>query len=270
MSPYPVTIRLLDPPLHEFLPNSKEEIRKLARKIDFTEEKLELKVKHLQESNPMLGHRGCRLAITFPEIYLMQARAVSLATAELLKEGKSVRAEIMIPLVSSSEELKFLKSAVQSEIQKVEKQYQLPLKIAIGTMIELPRACLSADKLAQYGDFFSFGTNDLTQTVFGFSRDDSGKFLPDYLKKKILKSDPFSEIDVEGVGSLMEMAIHRARKAKRDIKIGICGEQGGDPKSVFFFHGLGLDYISCSPYRVPIARLVSAQAVIKDTKSKEI
>ena len=269
ISPYPVTIRLLDPPLHEFLPNTKEEIRNLARKIDFSEEKLKLKVQHLQESNPMLGHRGCRLAVTFPEIYLMQTRAVSLAVSKLLKEGKSVQAEIMIPLVCSSEELKLLKNMVQGEIQKVEKESQLPLNIAIGTMIELPRACLEADKLAQQGDFFSFGTNDLTQTVFGFSRDDSGKFLPDYFKKKILKSDPFSEIDIEGVGSLMEMAIQKARKIKKEIKIGVCGEQGGDPKSVFFFQNLGLDYISCSPYRVPIARFVLAQAAIREDKKRE-
>lgn len=270
MSPDPVTIRLLDPPLHEFLPNTEEEIISLSRKIDFDEEKLKFKVKHLQESNPMLGHRGCRLAVTFPEIYLMQTRAVSLAVLQLLKEGKTVQAEIMIPLVSSSKELKLLKTMAQEEIQKVAKEHQTPLNIAIGTMIELPRACLEADKLAQYGDFFSFGTNDLTQTVFGFSRDDSGKFLPDYFKKKILESDPFSEIDVEGVGFLMKMAVNKARQVKKDIKIGVCGEQGGDPKSVFFFHSLGLDYISCSPYRVPIARFVLAQAAIQNNQEEEI
>ena len=269
MSPHPVTIRLLDPPLHEFLPSTEEDIAKLAHKINFSEEKLKFKVRHLQESNPMLGHRGCRLAVTFPEIYLMQTRAASLAVAQLLKEGKDVQAEIMIPLVCSSKELKFLKNMVEGEIQKVEKECQIPLNIAIGTMIELPRACLEADKLAHDGDFFSFGTNDLTQTVFGFSRDDSGKFLPDYLKKKILKSDPFSEIDLEGVGTLMEMAVNRARQVKKEIKIGVCGEQGGEPKSVFFFHSLGLDYISCSPYRVPIARFVLAQAAIRDHQEKE-
>ena len=217
----------------------------------------------------MLGHRGCRLAITFPEIYLMQTRALSAAMAQLLKEDKKIQPEIMIPLVCSAKELKILKDLVQNEIQKAEKEFQIELPLTIGTMIELPRACLEAGTLAQHGDFFSFGTNDLTQTVFGFSRDDSGKFLPSYLKKQILKEDPFSQIDREGVGELMKMAVQKARKVKKEIKIGVCGEQGGDPKSLFFFHELDLDYVSCSPYRVPIARFVAAQIVVRDKKLKQ-
>ena len=242
MSPYPVTIRLLDPPLHEFLPHSKEDIVNLARKMELSEDKLSLKVQNLKESNPMLGHRGCRLAVTFPEIYLMQTRALSTAVAQLLKENKKIHAEIMIPLVCIAKELEFLKNLVQSEIQKAEDKFQIQLPLAIGTMIELPRACLEAGKLAQHGDFFSFGTNDLTQTVFGFSRDDSGKFLPAYIKEHILEKDPFSQVDIEGVGELMKMAVQKARQVKKEIKIGVCGEQGGDPKSLFFFSqsGFGL------------------------------
>ena len=268
MSPYPVTVRLLDPPLHEFLPHSEKDIAALARQMELSEEKLTFKVKHLKESNPMLGHRGCRLAITFPEIYLMQVRALSSAIAQLLKENKKIQAEVMIPLICSAKELEVLKNLVQSEIQKAEERFQMELNLAIGTMIELPRACLEADHLARLGDFFSFGTNDLTQTVFGFSRDDSGKFLPSYIKEKILEQDPFSQIDIEGVGELMKMAVQKARKEKKEIKIGVCGEHGGDPKSLFFFHNLGLDYVSCSPYRIPIARLVAAQCAISHERKR--
>ena len=264
----PVTIRLLDPPLHEFLPQSEKEITSLAQKIHIDEKKLALKVKNLRENNPMLGHRGCRLAITFPEIYLMQTRALSEAMVALLKEDKKAHAEIMIPLVCEAKELQVLRKLIQAEIQKIEKQFQIPLNLSIGTMIELPRSCLEAGSLAKHGDFFSFGTNDLTQTVFGFSRDDSGKFLPAYIKEQILKSDPFSEIDVEGVGELMKIAIQKARKVKKEIKIGVCGEQGGDPKSLEFFTQLDLDYVSCSPYRVPIARLAIAQWTIKEKQKK--
>ena len=269
MSPYPVTVRLLDPPLHEFLPHSEKDIADLARQMELSEEKLAFKVRHLQESNPMLGHRGCRLAITFPEIYLMQVRALSSAMARLLKENRKIQAEIMIPLVCSAKELKVLKNLVQSEIQKAEEKFQMELNVAIGTMIELPRACLEADHLARLGDFFSFGTNDLTQTVFGFSRDDSGKFLPSYIKEKILEQDPFSQIDIQGVGELMKIAVQKARQEKKEIKIGVCGEQGGDPKSLLFFHDLGLDYVSCSPYRIPIARLVAAQCAIRNGRERE-
>ena len=266
MSPYPVTVRLLDPPLHEFLPQSKKDIMDAAVKMDLDEEKLTFQIKNLKESNPMLGHRGCRLAITFPEIYLMQVKALSSAMARLLKENKKIQAEIMIPFVCAAKELEVLKKLVQDEIQKAEENFKIQLDISIGTMIELPRACLEADHLARLGDFFSFGTNDLTQTVFGFSRDDSGKFLPAYIQGKILEQDPFSQIDIKGVGELMKIAVQKARQEKRDIKIGLCGEQGGDPKSLVFFHNLGLDYVSCSPYRVPIARLVAAQCAIKTKK----
>jgi len=237
--------------------------------MDLSEEKLIFKVRNLNESNPMLGHRGCRLAITFPEIYLMQVKALGAAVAGLLKENKTIQAEIMIPLVCAAKELEVLKSLVQEEIQRAEEEFQVRLPLTIGTMIELPRACLEAAHLAQLGDFFSFGTNDLTQTVFGFSRDDSGKFLPSYIQKKILEEDPFSQIDREGVGELMKIAVKKARQVKREIKIGVCGEQGGDPESLSFFHNLDLDYVSCSPYRVPIARLVAAQCVVRENRKKE-
>ncbi len=267
MSPYPLTVRLLDPPLHEFLPHSEKDIAGLARKMDMSEEDLAFKIQNLRESNPMLGHRGCRLAITCPEIYLMQVRALCSAMAQLLKANKKIQAEIMIPLVCAVRELEVLKSLIQQEIQKAEKEFQIRIPLAIGAMIELPRACLEADHLAQAGDFFSFGTNDLTQTVFGFSRDDSGKFLPSYVQEKILEADPFSQIDRTGVGELMRIAVQKARKSKKGIKIGVCGEQGGDPQSLSFFHELGLDYISCSPYRVPVARLAAAQRAIREKES---
>lgn len=266
MSPYPVTIRLLDPPLHEFLPHSREDTVHLAQKMNLQEEVLASKIKSLKEANPMLGHRGCRLAITFPEIYLMQVKALSSAMAQLLKKNKSIQAEIMIPLVCTAKELEHLKGLIQNEIQKAEESFQLQLPLMIGTMIELPRACLSADRLAQLGDFFSFGTNDLTQTVFGFSRDDSGKFLTSYIQDGILNQDPFSQIDIEGVGELMKIAVRKARQVKKNIKIGVCGEQAGDAKSLTFFHKLGLDYVSCSPYRIPIARLAAAQCAINNNK----
>ena len=266
MSPYPVTIRLLDPPLHEFLPQNQKEILDIANKIGVDEQTLTFKINNLKESNPMLGHRGCRLAITCPEIYLMQVKALSVAMFKLLKEGQKILVEVMIPLVSTPKELDILKTQVKAEIQKAEQNFKINLNISIGTMIELPRACLEADQLARLGDFFSFGTNDLTQTVFGFSRDDSAKFLSIYVQKKILNQDPFTSIDVKGVGELMKIAIQKARQEKKNIKIGLCGEQGGDPKSLLFFHNLGLDYVSCSPYRVPIARLALAQCTLKTQK----
>ena len=266
MSPYPVTIRLLDPPLHEFLPHNSKEIKNLSQTLEIDEDKLFFKIRNLTESNPMLGHRGCRLAITFPEIYLMQVKALSSAMAKILKKGKKIQTEIMIPLVSTAKELEILRQLVQAEIQKSEEEFKIKLPIIIGTMIELPRACLLADELAKHGDFFSFGTNDLTQTVFGFSRDDTNKFLPSYIQENILDQDPFSQIDVKGVGELMKIAVQKARAVRKDIKIGLCGEQGGDPDSVNFFHSLDLDYISCSPYRIPIARLAVAQSTLKNKR----
>ena len=267
MSPHPITVRLLDPPLHEFLPHSSKDILALSSLLDIDKEKLIFKIKNLTESNPMLGHRGCRLAITFPEIYLMQVKALSSAMIQVLKEGKKIQTEIMIPLVCESKELEILKHLVQTEIQKTEEKFKIKLPIIIGTMIELPRACLLADELAQIGDFFSFGTNDLTQTVFGFSRDDTGKFLPSYIQENILKQDPFSQLDIKGVGELMKIAVSKARAVNKNIKIGLCGEQGGDPESLSFFDDLGLDYISCSPYRIPIAKLSAAQCALKQKRS---
>lgn len=262
MSPDPVTIRLLDPPLHEFLPHNKADFLNLSQQIGISKDRLNFKVENLKESNPMLGHRGCRLAVTFPEIYAMQIRALSSAISRILKTNKPLKVEIMIPLVCSIKELKILKTLVHREIQKIEKQGP-SFPITVGTMIELPRACLIAGELAKQADFFSFGTNDLTQTVFGFSRDDSGKFLPSYIQGKILEKDPFSHIDEEGVGELIKMAVQRARKENPHIKIGVCGEQGGDPQSLLFFHNLDLNYVSCSPYRVPIARLALAKWAIQ-------
>ena len=267
MSPYPITVRLLDPPLHEFLPHSQKDISTLSKALSIDTEKLNWKINNLTESNPMLGHRGCRLAITFPEIYLMQVKALSSAMVKVLNEGKTVQTEIMIPLVCESKELEILKQLVQTEIKKSEEKFKIKLPIIIGTMIELPRACLLADELAKVGDFFSFGTNDLTQTVFGFSRDDTGKFLPSYIQENILNQDPFSQLDIKGVGELMKMAVSKARAVQKDIKIGVCGEQGGDPDSLSFFHNLGLDYISCSPYRIPIAKLSAAQCALKQKRS---
>ncbi len=268
ISPYPLTVRLLDPPLHEFLPQSQKEIAQLALQMDLNEEELAFKIKNLSESNPMLGHRGCRLAITFPEIYLVQVKALSSAVAHFIQKNKKIQAEIMIPLICSKKELELLKNMAQSEIQRAEQDFKIQLPLSIGTMIELPRACLEADHLAELGDFFSFGTNDLTQTVFGFSRDDCGKFLPSYIQKEILDQDPFSQIDIQGVGALMKIAVQKARQTKKDIKIGVCGEHGGDPQSLFFFNEIGLDYVSCSPYRVPIARLSAAQCAIKKNQEK--
>ena len=264
MSPYPVTVRFLDPPLHEFLPETTEEVKNLATTLDWSEESLKIKLKNFKESNPMLGHRGSRLAITFPEIYLMQTRALSMACHKVLKEGGQVKAEIMLPLICSVKEFEVLKDKIKNEIKKIEEELGVSLPILIGTMIELPRACLEAGKLALLSDFFSFGTNDLTQTVFGFSRDDTSKFLPSYIQENILEKDPFSELDEEGVGELIRIAINKARRAKKDIKIGVCGEHGGDARSLEFFHSLGLDYVSCSPYRIPLAKLAAAQAKIKE------
>lgn len=256
----PVTIRFLDPPLHEFLPHTKEEIKQLSEQIDWSEGKIMALAEQLKELNPMLGHRGCRLAISYPEIYLMQARALAEAASRLLKEKKDPRPEIMIPLVAVPEELQFLKNRLQKELKKA-----LPnLRVPIGTMIELPSACLRAGKIAKEADFFSFGTNDLTQTALGVSRDDSGKFLPAYINKGVFPFDPFVHLDEEAVGELIRQATTQGRKSKSRLKIGVCGEQAGDSKSIAFFHKIQLDYVSCSPYRIPVARLCAAQAALKE------
>ncbi len=263
MGKLPVTIRTLDPPLHEFLPKTHEEIAELARVISVPVESLQEKVETLQEVNPMLGHRGCRLGISFPEITEMQTRAIFQAACELRKEGVDPFPEVMIPLVGSPEELGAQREIVERIAQETIKEYGVKVRYLIGTMVELPRACLVADKIALQAEFFSFGTNDLTQTCLGLSRDDAGKFLPNYISKGLMSQDPFVSIDQDGVGSLMRLAIDKGRKARRTLEIGVCGEHGGDPRSVIFCHQIGLNYVSCSPYRVPVAKLAAAQAAIK-------
>ncbi len=264
MKGLPVTIRLLDPPLHEFIPHSDEEIRALSAKISVPFERLKRKAEQLHEFNPMLGHRGCRLGVSYPEIYRMQVRAILEAACGLVRDEKfKIVPEIMIPLVGDWRELKFVREYCIEEAEKVMAETGARISYQIGTMIELPRAALTAAEIARYGEFFSFGTNDLTQTTYGLSRDDSGLFLKDYLEAKIYEKDPFATLDPQGVGRLMEIAIAEGRKTRPDLKLGICGEHGGEPSSVAFCHGLGLDYVSCSPYRVPVARLAAAQAQIR-------
>ena len=262
MDGYTVTIRFLDPPLHEFLPHTEEEIIPLAQSLGMTPEALKNRVESLKEFNPMMGHRGCRLAVTYPEIARMQTRAVIEAAINVQKEGKTVIPEIMIPLIGTTNELKYVKNIVVTTAEKIIKEAGVAVKYKIGTMIEIPRAALTADEIAKEAEFFSFGTNDLTQMTFGFSRDDASKFLNDYYKKKILEQDPFATIDQEGVGKLVAMAAELGRKTRPSIHLGICGEHGGDPKSIEFCHKVGLDYVSCSPYRVPVARLAAAIAAI--------
>ena len=264
MDGYTVTIRFLDPPLHEFLPHTEEEIIPLAKSLGMTPDALKNRVESLKEFNPMMGHRGCRLAITYPEIARMQTRAVIEAAINVKKEGKVVIPEIMIPLIGTVNELKYVKNIVVTTAEKIIKETGVDLKYEVGTMIEIPRAALIADEIAKEAEFFSFGTNDLTQMTFGFSRDDASKFLNDYYKKKILEQDPFATIDQEGVGKLVSMATELGRKTRPSLHLGICGEHGGDPKSIEFCHKVGLDYVSCSPYRVPVARLAAAIAAINN------
>ena len=264
----PVTIRFLDPPLHEFLPHTDEEIKPLAESLGMTFEELKNRIESLKEFNPMMGHRGCRLAITYPEIVKMQTRAVIEAAIEVNREGMNVVPEIMIPLVAEVKELKYVREIVCETADAIIKEQGVRLDYKVGTMIEIPRAALTADKIAEEAEFFSFGTNDLTQMTYGFSRDDATKFLPYYYEKQILESDPFARLDQTGVGQLVEMATRKGRSTRSDIKLGICGEHGGDPSSVEFCHKLGLNYVSCSPFRVPIARLAAAQAAIKDKGNK--
>ncbi len=264
MKGLPVTIRLLDPPLHEFLPHTDEELKTLAHQMEVPVDKLKSRNKVLHEFNPMLGHRGCRLGITYPEIYAMQAQAIMEAACELQKQKVKVIPEIMIPLVGHVNELKMMRELVIKVADDVQKKYKIKVNYTVGTMIELPRAAITADEIAAQADFFSFGTNDLTQTTFGLSRDDSGRFLPYYVEKGILEDDPFITLDEGGTGLMMKIAIEKGRKVKKDLKMGICGEHGGDPRSVEFCHKVGLNYVSCSPYRVPIARLAGAQAALKE------
>jgi len=263
MDGLPVTIRTLDPPLHEFVPNREDERKKLAESLGITSEEFDARAEKINESNPMLGHRGVRLGITYPEIIEMQIRAIFEAAAELIKEGKKPYPEIMIPLVGIDTELKHQKEIVEKIYNEVLSNTGLKkMKYHFGTMIEIPRAAITADEIAEYAEFFSFGTNDMTQMTFGFSRDDLGGFLPTYLRKRILKEDPFQVIDINGVGKLMEYAVKKGRDKKPNLKIGICGEHGGEPNSVEFCHRTNLDYVSCSPFRVPIARLSAARANI--------
>ena len=263
MAGLPVTVRLLDPPLHEFLPHKEEEIQEVASVLNVEVDYVRHRISQLQEQNPMLGHRGCRLGITYPQIYEMQARALFEAASIVKKEtGQEVLLEIMVPLVSTKAELKTIKDLILATEQKVKEEYNQDLTYMIGTMIELPRAALLADQIAQEAEFFSFGTNDLTQTTFGLSRDDSGNFLGAYQKLGILEKDPFAELDQEGVGQLVEIACQKGKSVRNNIKLGICGEHGGNPASVEFCHRTGLNYVSCSPYRVPIARLAAARAAI--------
>lgn len=272
MKGFPVTIRTLDPPLHEFLPHTKAEKEELAKELNVTLEKVEDKIASLHEFNPMLGFRGCRLGILYPEITEMQARAIIEAACNVAAKGIKVKPEIMIPLVSDLKEFSLQEKIVRRVAAEVMAEKKIKVKFLVGTMIELPRAALTADEIAKGAEFFSFGTNDLTQTTFGLSRDDSGKFLPLYVENEILPIDPFESIDINGVGRLVEIGTLRGRSTRKDLKVGICGEHGGDPNSVEFCHNTGLDYVSCSPFRVPIARLAAARAVVKEkvnTKKKK-
>ena len=263
----PVTIRLLDPPLHEFLPNNDEDIEALANEMEITFDELKATVQELHEFNPMMGHRGCRLAVTYPEIAEMQARAIIEAAIEVNKtKGYDIVPEIMVPLVGEIKELKFVKNTIVNTVEKVMEEKGVTLEYKVGTMIEIPRAALTADQIAKEAEFFSFGTNDLTQMTFGFSRDDAANFLSSYYENKIYEQDPFAKLDQTGVGSLIKIAAEKGRATRPDIHLGICGEHGGDPASIEFCHDLGLDYVSCSPFRVPLARLAAAQAQVKNKK----
>src|SRR4030065_771524 len=266
----PVTIRLIDPPLHEFVPHTEHEQRQLADKIGVTYEHVSRRVERLHEANPMLGHRGCRLSISYPEILEMQVRAIIEAACECQGNGSKGFPEIMHPLVIDKKELKVLETKTREVAEAVIAEKGVKVEYLVGTMVEVPRAALLAARIAEVAEFFSFGTNDLTQMTLGMSRDDAGRFLPDYVDEKragILKSDPFQSLDQDGVGMLIKIAIEKGRKAKKDLKIGICGEHGGDPATVEFCHKNGFNYVSCSPFRVPIARLAAAHAVLKDTGS---
>ena len=270
MKGFGVTIRLLDPPLHEFVPHEEKNQKEMAKELKVSPAVIKAKVEALHEFNPMLGHRGCRLGITYPEITEMQARAIFEAACQLKKEGVNVKPEVMVPLVGHVKELKMQKDIIVATAEQVMKEKKIKVDYMVGTMIEVPRAAVTADEIAGEAQFFSFGTNDLTQMTFGYSRDDSGKFLPEYVEKKILPNDPFRVLDRDGVGKLIRMAVEKGRGVRKDLKVGICGEHGGEPSSVEFCHMVGLNYVSCSPYRVPIARLAAAQAAIKEKSNVKV
>ncbi|MCT3557683.1 pyruvate, phosphate dikinase [Lentilactobacillus buchneri] len=265
-----VTIRLLDPPLHEFLPHDAKEIAQVSDQLGIDPEYLVRRVDALKEINPMLGHRGDRLAVTFPDIYEMQVRAIIGAALELHTQGLEIQPHIMIPLTGSKAEMSWVRDIVVNQVESLFNEQGTRLKYTVGTMMEIPRACLTADKVAEVSDFFSFGTNDLTQLTYGFSRDDVGSFMPEYIEKGLLKADPFQTVDVDGVGELMKMAVEKGRFTKPNLPIGVCGEVGGDPKSIEFFESINVSYVSCSPYRVPVARLAAAQAKIKMSKKQDV
>ncbi len=267
---YPVTIRFLDPPLHEFVPTDEADIAALAKTQGKTVAQIKQIISDLHEFNPMMGHRGCRLTVTYPEIAVMQTKAVIKAAIAIKKKHKNwnIVPEIMIPLTGETKEMKFVKDIVVKTADEVIAKAKADLKYEVGTMIEIPRAALTADEIAKDAEFFCFGTNDLTQMTFGFSRDDAGKFLPAYYANKIYESDPFARLDTVGVGKLMQTAVELGRKTRPDMHCGICGEHGGDPSSIEFCHKIGLSYVSCSPYRVPIARLAAAQANIRQPRNK--
>ena len=266
MGEFPVTVRYLDPPLHEFLPTNPADIEELAKEMNVSVEQIEAKVKSLHEFNPMMGHRGCRLSVTYPELAEMQTKAVIEAYINVKKANPNYSPvpEIMIPLVGEVKELAYVKKVVVDTADKLLAENNMTVDYKVGTMIEIPRAALLADEIAKEADFFSFGTNDLTQMTFGFSRDDAGAFLKDYYGKRIYETDPFARFDQNGVGKLVAMAAKLGRSEKANLKLGVCGEHGGEPSSIEFFHKVGLDYVSCSPYRVPIARLAAAQAAIRN------
>jgi len=270
MGSRPVTVRTLDPPLHEFLPHDEADQRATAEALGVDVEKVGAKVAELHENNPMLGHRGCRLGIAFPEITRMQSRAILEAACLVARDGVAVHPEIMIPLVGTKKELEHQAAQVRAVAAEVFAAEGVTVDYTVGTMIEIPRACLTADSIAEAAEFFSFGTNDLTQMGFGVSRDDAGKFLPLYLKEEIWPVDPFESLDQEGIGQLVEMGIKKGRSTRDDLKVGICGEQGGDPATVKFCHRVGMDYVSCSPFRLPVARLAAAQAAIEEHGELEL
>jgi pyruvate,orthophosphate dikinase len=264
MKNLPVTVRLLDPPLHEFLPQEEADIEDLSKEMNISVADLKVTIESLHEMNPMLGHRGCRLSLTYPEICEMQTEAIIAAAIAVKKQGIECHPEIMVPLVGVETELGMLKELIVKKADEIQEREGMKVDYKVGTMIEVPRGALTADQVAEHAEFFSFGTNDLTQMTFGFSRDDIAKFLPEYIAKGVFERDPFEVLDQTGVGQLVQTAVEKGRKTRPNIKLGICGEHGGEPSSVEFCHRVGLNYVSCSPYRVPIARLAAAQAAIKD------